>query len=135
MATRAGSGSFLFVTWPGGGNIHPLVALGRRLQERGHQVRVLAAEVLRTRFESEGLPFVADSDTDVVAEVALTPTDVAVVDYMDPKSLAACQGLDLPTVAYVHTLYQRVAIGPMSPMLMSGDADAVSLLGHCTLVM
>ena len=36
------AGNFLVVTWWGGGNVHPLVALCRRMIERGHKVRVLA---------------------------------------------------------------------------------------------
>ena len=62
----SGGGRFLFVTWPGGGNVSPLVEMGLQLAERGHDVRVLAAEELRKRFGDEGLGFQPQQQPDFV---------------------------------------------------------------------
>jgi UDP:flavonoid glycosyltransferase YjiC (YdhE family) len=133
----SGGGRFLFVTWPGGGNISPLVALGVQLVERGHEVRVLADETLRGRFSDEGLGFepqlqagqllgLADN---VLAEIKREPVDVVVSDYMQPAALCAVELAGLPSVAFVHTLYSGVAKSPMSPMtVVSGGLDAVNSL-------
>jgi UDP:flavonoid glycosyltransferase YjiC (YdhE family) len=147
----------LFVTWSGGGNVHPLVALGGRLQARGHDVRVLGPESLRERFASEGLELRAHRDgaawtggdpidwptpptatqqmayvrglaDDVATELAARPADVVVVDYMQPEALSAVQRAGLPLVAFVHTLYARVAVGPYSPMSMVGSLVMVNAL-------
>jgi len=125
----------LFVTWPGGGNVHPLVALAAKLRARGHDVHVLASPELRDRFESEGIDFVAHRSMalreladDVLAELTRRPTDIAVVDYMQPQALSACEAAGVPTVAYVHTLYTRVAVSDSSPMAMAGTLDAINVL-------
>lgn len=128
---------FLFTAWSGGGNIHPLVALGTRLLARGHDVRVLAGGALRQRFESAGMTFeeqpgkglraVAD---DVEAAIARERPDVVVVDFMQPAALCAAETANVPLVAFVHTLYTRVAVSAMSPMGMSGSVDGVNDLRH-----
>jgi MGT family glycosyltransferase len=51
------SQSFLFVLWAGGGNVPPQLILAGRLAARGHEVRVLAPQVLRQRIEAAGLLF------------------------------------------------------------------------------
>ncbi len=51
------SKTFLFVLWAGGGNVPPQLTLARRVAARGHEVRVLAPAVLRTRIEATGLRF------------------------------------------------------------------------------
>lgn len=50
---------FLFVTWDGGGNVPPTLALGRRLVQRGHRVRVLGPCSLRARVEAASCGFAA----------------------------------------------------------------------------
>jgi UDP:flavonoid glycosyltransferase YjiC (YdhE family) len=162
QATGTGSrgtagGRFLFVTWPGGGNVHPLVALATQLEERGHEPRVLGEEVLRERFVRAGIEFVAHRSAeewtggdpiawptpptpeqqratfagfaaDVIAELARHPVDVAVVDYMQPEALSAVESAGVPVVAFVHTLHARVAVGPWTPMEISGGLPAVNHL-------
>lgn len=51
------SKTFLFVLWAGGGNVPPQLTLARRVAARGHEVRVLAPAVLRTKIEAAGLLF------------------------------------------------------------------------------
>jgi UDP:flavonoid glycosyltransferase YjiC (YdhE family) len=51
------SKSFLFVLWAGGGNVPPQLVLAGRLAAQGHEVRVLAPQVLRQRIEAAGLLF------------------------------------------------------------------------------
>ena len=134
-------GSFLFVTWQGGGNVHPLVALGTHLVAQGHRVRVLGPASLARRFESEGIGLIAYREgeargddafralaDDVVAEAVRDKTDAVVVDFMQPHALTGAETLDLPIAAYVHTLYQRQAIGQRSPMNMYGNVDKVNAL-------
>ena len=43
-------GRVLFVTWHGGGNVNPVVAIGQQLRELGHDVHVLGAASLAPRF-------------------------------------------------------------------------------------
>jgi MGT family glycosyltransferase len=134
----AASGRFLFVTWAGGGNVNPVLALGARLRGRGHEVRVLGPpDGLRERFESEGLAYhahrpgaewTAQLCEDVLAEAQREPTDAIIVDYMQPAALCAAERSGLPTAALVHTLYQRVALGPHTPMEMVFDVSAVNAL-------
>jgi UDP:flavonoid glycosyltransferase YjiC (YdhE family) len=52
-------GVILLVTWDGGGNVPPMLALGRRLARRGHDVRVLGTPSLADRVVRAGLDFVA----------------------------------------------------------------------------
>ncbi|MFL6110112.1 MAG: glycosyltransferase [Catenulispora sp.] len=149
-------GRFLFVTWPGGGNLPPLLALGVMLTERGHEVTVVAPEAIRGRVEAEGLGFEAHRTpagwcggegftwppgptpeqqlaclrglaSDVDAALDRRPVDIAIVDYMQPEALSAVERRRVPTAAFVHTLYWRVARGPFSPMeMVSGGRDPVN---------
>lgn len=48
---------FLFVTWDGGGNIPPELAIARRLVARGHHVRVLGDPTLAREAELAGCAF------------------------------------------------------------------------------
>jgi UDP:flavonoid glycosyltransferase YjiC (YdhE family) len=132
------AGRFLFVTWPGGGNVSPLVELGVQLAERGHDVRVLADGSLRSRFGDAGLGFrpqprqgLRGLAEDVMDEIKREPVDVVVSDYMQPTALCAVELAGVPSVAFVHTLYFRVAKGPISPMtVVSGGLDAVNGVRH-----
>jgi UDP:flavonoid glycosyltransferase YjiC (YdhE family) len=51
--------TFLFVTVDAGGNVPPVIAIGRELVRRGHRVRVLGHERQRTVFEFDGFDFTA----------------------------------------------------------------------------
>jgi MGT family glycosyltransferase len=156
-ARPARPGRFLIVTWAGGGNVPPLVALAGALHARGHNVRVLASQDLRDRFEAERVDFIAHrtrdewtdgnahewptppSDEqrmaylrgladDVLTELARGETDAVIVDYMQPEALCAVEHAGVPLVAYVHTLYASVAAGPRSPIHMSGGLDPINQL-------
>ena len=148
--------NLLLVTWAGGGNVAPLVALGRRLLARGAHVRVLGPAQLEGRFVAEGMDFrphrsgdewtggnpivwpdVTDEQRmaylrglaeDVVTEAAAGATDALVVDYMQPEALCAAEHLGLPFAAFVHTLYASQAVAPHTPMLMSADVDRLNAL-------
>src|SRR5439155_15035798 len=112
-----------------------LAALGTQLLARGHRVRVLAPSELGPRFEADGiacrdlrfgdLRAVAD---DLIAEAGPDATDVIVVDYMQPDALSAAEHTGLPVVAFVHTLYESQAVGPLSPMIMVADAARLNPL-------
>src|SRR5262245_15082035 len=51
-------GRYLFVNWEGGGNTPPLVAIARRLIDRGHDVRVLSDACNEEEFSNIGARFV-----------------------------------------------------------------------------
>jgi MGT family glycosyltransferase len=149
-------GRFLFVTWAGGGNVHPLVALGTRLVAAGHRVRVLGPSELGGRFEPGGMTFrphrtgaewagsaepvrwptddeqraafLRGMAADVTNELAREPTDVAVVDFMQPDALSAAEASGLPVVAFVHTLFARMPRDGFSPMNLFTDAAGLNSL-------
>ena len=121
------------MTWAGGGNVNPIAALGVRLLERGHRVRTLGPPELAWRFEAEGIalrrftaPAGMGRHDDVIDEAARQPTDVIVVDYMQPQALCGAERTGLPFAALVHTLYAAQAVGPMSPMAVFTSPDAVN---------
>jgi MGT family glycosyltransferase len=128
-------GTFLFVTWDGGGNVPPALVLARRLVERGHSVRVVAQRTLRSSVEATGSVFRAfprelEWDTAkgraiedqlelwtevlagvtlaqaVLAEIRNDPPAVIVVDCMLSNAVAAAEAGGLPSAALVHVLYQ-----------------------------
>jgi hypothetical protein len=131
------SGRFLFVLWDGGGNVNPFLALGARLRERGHHVRVFGPTAVVARFAAVGVDTTTWPDAaawsptadEVLAELSREPIDVAVVDYMLPAALAAADASDTCTVALVHTLYRAMQLdGEMMTMLMATDAAGVNAL-------
>lgn len=130
-------GRVLFVTWHGGGNVNPVVALGRQLQGLGHEVAVLATATLAARFERAGLRFIERDPgdewdlglmaADVAAACGRFEPDAAVVDYMLPAGLCATEALGVPTVALVHTLYGALLEGgTVSPMSMAATVPAIN---------
>ncbi|MBW9094770.1 hypothetical protein JNB62_13840 [Microbacterium jejuense] len=48
---------YVFVTWDGGGNRMPTIAIARALQQRGHDVRVLGHDSQAAAYREAGLPF------------------------------------------------------------------------------
>jgi MGT family glycosyltransferase len=117
--------SVLIATWPGGGNLTPLLALGAQLIERGHDVRVVGPPALAGRFEADGIAY-AGPEEDLATAIERVPTDVVVVDYMLPLALSVSEGSGRTVVAYVHTLYSAQAMTDNSPMHMGGDLDTVN---------
>src|SRR2546428_2420095 len=131
--TAAKPGDFLFVTWDGGGNVPPALALGARLARRGHQVRMLGPRTLATRIEAAGLRFrpyltVPEFDpsrgralgdqwdwlapifggwevaSDLLREVELERPDVLVVDCLLENALSAAEATPVPPAALPHAL-------------------------------
>jgi UDP:flavonoid glycosyltransferase YjiC (YdhE family) len=132
-----GAQRVLFVTWAGGGNVNPVLALGAQLLARGHEPRVLGSASLVGRFSADGVPFVArepEREWDLAAtaddvrhEVERVPTDLAVVDYMQPAALCGAERAGVPTAALVHTLYGALFLrGEFVPMTMAAGVDAVN---------
>lgn len=136
MPRSSKMGTFLIVTWDGGGNVPPAIALGVRLMRAGHRARLLGpAAVAKAATDSglewvpyrtvpaapEGLPLDDDWDAlmnllngravieDVIAEARADPANVLVVDCMMGGALAVGEHLDLPMAVLVHVLYQPFA--------------------------
>ena len=117
----------LFVTWDGGGNVPPALAIATELRARGHGVRFLGHATQRDTITSAGHEFSAFpsarpfscletnsplrmmalfSDramgTDVVAEATARRTDVVVVDCLMIGALRACADAGLTYVSLEH---------------------------------
>ena len=129
-------GRILFVTWDGGGNVPPVLALADRLRARGHEVRAMGTAGLAARFGARDVPYVA---RDVVVEwdqralaqevrAAAGDADVVVADYMLPGALCGAEASFRPAVALVHTLYaaNREADGGLAPMHMAATVDGIA---------
>jgi MGT family glycosyltransferase len=135
-------GTALLVTWEGGGNVAPLLVLACELAGRGHDVRVLGPPgAVEERYRREGVAYRASDSAarwtpeaqrslagEVAAEVHRVPTDVAVVDYMQPAALCGAEAAAVPVVAFVHTLYARQAVTDHSPIHMAADAPGINEL-------
>ena len=139
------SGPVLFVTWAGGGNVNPMLALAPRLAAHGVPVAAYGPPSLAPRFAAVGVPYGARDTadewdpvtlaTDVRAECARAGAAVAVVDYMLPAALVGTEAAGVTTVALVHTLYGSLldgsgAPGPMGTFApIAGLREARSSLG------
>lgn len=131
-----GAGRFLIVTWEGGGNVPPAIALGYQLNQVGHDVRLLGPYSAAREVNAAGLRFVPYASVpawpdgvsleddislfgtllngdgvvrDVVAEARRDRPDVLVVDCMMGSALAAGEYLGVPTAVLVHVLYRPFA--------------------------
>jgi UDP:flavonoid glycosyltransferase YjiC (YdhE family) len=120
------------MTWAPGGNLPPMLAVSFLLDQRGHEVRILASgktrgAAERLGFEMSGYRRSPDPDVRVAfeaqaelmmatmagAEIVLDARDVlgelrfdlAVVDCMLPGAIAAARAAGTPTVSLVHFLY------------------------------
>jgi MGT family glycosyltransferase len=130
---------FLFVTWDGGGNVPPLVALGSRLVFQSHPVRVLGPRSVEDRFTAAGCAFrpfsrVPEFDRtrsledqrplmlqllfgpgageDLLEELEREPADSIVIDCMLFGALAAAETSGRPTAALIHFLHAAAVSGP-----------------------
>lgn len=127
------SGHVLIVTWNGGGNFTPALALASRLVRAGHRVTVMADEASANRVEAtgaklgpypsvepwpQGLVFEEDQARfdemrngvalakDVLGAAKSIRPDAMVVDCMSGAGLVAAELLGLPSAVLVHVLYQ-----------------------------
>ena len=129
--------SILFVTWDGGGNVPPALAIAKELQGRGASVRFLGHARQRELIEASGFPFEQYSapgswtatdkrsglqnvagflgvlcgrtlGADALASIAATPTDAVVVDCLLFGVLDALDGAGVTRAVLVHSLYTAV---------------------------
>jgi hypothetical protein len=124
---------FLFVTWDGGGNVNPVVALSSRLHARAHEVTVLGSASLGARVQTPFVPRDPSTEWDarVLAEDVLAQPrpDVFVVDYMLPSALSASESTGRPTAALVHTLYGALLVdGELDTMSMAASVEGVNAI-------
>jgi MGT family glycosyltransferase len=124
----------LIVTWQAGGGSTPAIGLGRLLAQLGHRVRLLAPGAYADRITAAGciprpLPAGAEFDQSlgrrmedqipylmelffglelpdaVAAELSTEPADVLVVDYLLRTVACLAEGLDIPQVLLIHTIF------------------------------
>lgn len=129
-------GRILFVTWAGGGNVPPVLALAERLRDRGHTVSAMGTESLAARFAAAGVPYRAreplvEWDQSALAREVLVEAgdaDVIVSDYMLPGALCGAEASHRPSVALVHTLYAANldGSGGLLPMQMAATVDGTA---------
>jgi len=143
----------VIVAWDGGGNVPPALAIGRRLTQAGHQVRVLGSPSLRRSIEANGLNFRGfrhapdwgshrgrrfdasyllelqcspGAGQDLESELSREPADAVVVDFMLWGALASAERSGIATAAYVHTLYQVNREGGAGAIWDERDLAAVN---------
>lgn len=126
-----GSRKVLLFGWDGGGNVAPLVALGKRLRRRGHQVRMVGSATMAERAETAGIAFEPffrppswspqpgrslEDDMERFAVHVLGPElgeellaaanrskpDALVIDCMAGGALSVAEHLDIPAAVLVH---------------------------------
>lgn len=130
-------GRLLFVTWHGGGNVNPVVAIGQQLRDLGHDVHVLGSATLAQRFARAGLGFTPrDPDSewdnqrlaeDTTEAITAQDPDLVVVDYMLPAALVATEAAGRRTVALLHTLYGKLMKdGTVAPMAMAASPREIN---------
>lgn len=124
----------LIVTWDGGGNVPPALALADELRRRQHAVRFLGHEQQRASLEAGGFAFAAyrharpwsstapveglsgafaifrmfadrGPGRDLLEELAEHPADVLVVDCMSLGCLEAAERAGLPRAVLAHSFY------------------------------
>lgn len=128
----------LFVTWDGGGNVNPLLALGPRLATRGWDVHAYGPPSLADRFSAAGIAYesraaadpwdVTSMAGDVRDQLLRVGADAAVVDYMLPGAICGAEAVGRPTAVLVHTLLRSLLVdrapGPIGMAASVGDVDA-----------
>lgn len=124
----------LVVTWAGGGNVNPLLALGPRLARRGWAVHGYGPPSLARRFAAEGIDYEARDASDpwdltlmagdVRDQVLRIGADVVLVDYMLPGAICGAEATGLPTAVLVHTLHGALLVdGAPGPIAMAASVD------------
>ena len=127
------AGSWLMVTWAGGGNVNPFIGLAGHLMARGHRVGALATRSLLPRLAGAGMEIVGAADgwlasADGVGEaVERFSPDALIIDYMLTGALSGAERCGLTTVVLVHALYTALlADGAPYPIAMSGPVAAIN---------
>lgn len=124
----------LIVTWDGGGNVPPMLALARHLVRAAHEVVVLGTPTLAPRIAEAGLEFRpltaestwvprpgsaieddlvtfavhlagADLAHEVLAAIEAHSPNLLLLDCMSGGGLCASEASGLPAVVLVHTRY------------------------------
>lgn len=128
-------GSVLFVTWDGGGNLPPALAIGEELRASGTAVRFLGHETQRAAIQAHHFDFEAYRNgrdwsgvrgggggirdvreifatmtdrgigRDLIDSVTARPVDRVVIDCLLTGALAAAQRVHLHRVVLVHSFY------------------------------
>jgi len=129
-------GRILFVTWAGGGNVPPVLALAERLRARGHAVRAMGTASLAERFAAEDVPYLAreplaEWDQSALAREVLTEAgsvDLVISDFMLPGAVCGAEASHRPSVVLVHTLYAANldGRGGLLPMQMAATVEGIS---------
>ncbi|GAA5198315.1 glycosyltransferase [Microbacterium jejuense] len=125
---------YVFVTWDGGGNRMPTIAIARALQQRGHDVRVLGHDSQADDYRGAGLEFTAYASApgfvlesgprglmrlvfdrgmadDTVALLVEHPADVVVVDCLLVSVLDTLDRMGRRYAVLEHTLHNFLASG------------------------
>jgi len=117
----------VIVTWDGGGNVPPALAIAAELESRGHGIRVLGHAAQRPVIEAAGLRAVPTSDTrdfriagthsdrelvatfgdrgagrDLLAELSRQPADLVLVDALTFGALDASRASGVPYAVLEH---------------------------------
>lgn len=125
---------YVFVTWDGGGNRMPTIAIARALAQRGHDVRVLGHDSQAGAYRAAGLWFTAYASApgfaldprpagmlrlftdrgiadDTVSELSAYPADVVVVDCMLLAVLDVLDRMEQRFAVLEHTMHDFLATG------------------------
>lgn len=129
-------GRILFVTWDGGGNVPPVLALAKRLRARGHAVQAMGSASLADRFAAEDVPYLAreplaEWDQSALAREVLVEagsSDLVISDFMLPGALCGAEASYRRSVVLVHTLYAANldGSGGLLPMQMAATVDGTA---------
>jgi hypothetical protein len=106
--------SVLFISWWGGGNMTPVLALSAAMRERGHEAAVLGPKQYAPRLALDNVGHVrcqgwTPTTDEAFDAVKTVQPDLVVVDFMMAEVLAVASTLGPRTAALVHTLWQPVA--------------------------
>jgi UDP:flavonoid glycosyltransferase YjiC (YdhE family) len=85
---KQGGADVLLVTWAGGGNVNPLLALGMRLRGRGHRVRALGPAE-RDQPGNASAVAVLGAGRTLASEASVTEVRDAIVALLEDEGTAA----------------------------------------------
>lgn len=141
----------LLVSWDGGGNVPPMLALGKRLLARGRRVSLLGPKALAEGAQAAGLgirPFAGEMSwaprpgvsiedemsflsahltgpeigNELLAVAADDQPNALVVDAMAAGAVAAAERLQIPTAVLVHTRYRYNEAAGWEPLVVPVNA-------------